>query len=701
MSVLNLGNAVINFLAYDAPFQEGIRSVEATMARLQYRFNQIGRAAESIIRVAGGALANSFQESSRFETSMAKVQTVMQRNTTYSGIFRKGIQDMSIEFGIATDQLSNSLYDVISAGVPAGKALDVVRQSALAAVGGMADMRITTKGVTAVMAAYQIDAKNVAAVTDQMYQAVIQGRLEFEDLANVMGYIAPLSYQAGVSLDTMLAALSAMTNTGASAQQAAVQWQGFIKAFIRPSKQSAAAAQAFGIELGAQSLQGERLFDTLEKLSKLPIEKLGRIFPDIRGARGALALTTMLQQFREFSAQMKTSSGATRRAFETMAQTPGKLTDRMKQGMLSLMRAVGDTIAPAVIVWMNRIQAIIPVARQWVFAHQEMIVAIVQWSAAVLGALVIVPRIIFLARTAVFAIRGVITSIQLAARVLIFAFANPLVAVAIVAVGLWIATLARSQIQNETWTQSAYAMARAVGLFNNQVQNVAEAMNQYAVAAKDADEAFAKFQVTQGVGGGPVAPVDEQVEAVNAAVEAQQKRLELMKRVMDTIKSGDVSDPTLENLKRVGEWLGGAGTALVAKYIEAVKKGEKPDIGWTDKMVEDQKARLKDLLKAQEDLIKKQGDIRYPTPDFTEFERKLQELEEGGGQVKVTVKPEFRSITDMFDVIQKAVFGIKSDPMMAATETNTKATKDNTEAIKMLAQGLREGSIRGGFVIGR
>jgi hypothetical protein len=42
MSSFSLGSGIIDFLANDAGLQTGLRAVESSMARLQYRMNEIG-----------------------------------------------------------------------------------------------------------------------------------------------------------------------------------------------------------------------------------------------------------------------------------------------------------------------------------------------------------------------------------------------------------------------------------------------------------------------------------------------------------------------------------------------------------------------------------------------------------------------------------------------------------------------------------
>jgi hypothetical protein len=59
------------------------------------------------------------------------------------------------KFGFATEDLNKALFDTISAGIPAGQAIEFLNASSKLAVGGVTDLRIATDGMTSVFNVYK------------------------------------------------------------------------------------------------------------------------------------------------------------------------------------------------------------------------------------------------------------------------------------------------------------------------------------------------------------------------------------------------------------------------------------------------------------------------------------------------------------------------------------------------------------------
>jgi TP901 family phage tail tape measure protein len=659
------------------------------------------------------AIGGAFQAANDFETQMAKVQTVMQGNTQFQGQFSAGIRSMSMEFGIATKDLSQSLYDILSAGVSAGQALDVLREATKLSIGGFADMATTTRGLTSLMNAYQIQAQDVVIVADQMQQAAIQGKLEFSDFARVMGYIAPYAHESGVALSDMATSLSVITNTGSSAQSAATQLLNLIKGFNRPSKQSAAAAKQFGIELGHNQIAGDNFLKTLQKLAAVQAkhgpESLGRIFPDLRGARGIAGLLDRISEFGKFSDQIKNSSGAAEQAFKTMSQTGQFQLNRLKQTMIQVSVAFGQAIQPMIIQYGQVIQTNLPVIMAWIQAHQTAIQTAVKWSAAILGIMIVAPRLVATIRLLSFTMQAFVSSLRITATLISAAFANPIMAAAVVAVTLFAAVVARSILYNETWTQSAYGMLRALGMFHGNVQNFSAAMEEY---GKAANEALRTASLAAAAKAGNQ-PLNEQIQLMNDAIDAQRKLIAASQEVQKTAKEASAEttftqEQIVEQQQKIADmkakmakdpWGGPRKEDLtqLEDYLAYMQKNMKPlsDAGFSDAFIEKQKKKLNELQAQLEELMKKQN----PQFDFKEFRKQFPGLEDT--PLTVTVKPQFRGIAEMADIIQKAVFGTEFDPAVKSNNDNTAATKDNTAALKTFTTRIQDTVVSGGLVLGR
>jgi hypothetical protein len=112
-------------------------------------------------------------------------------------------------------------------------------------------------------------------------------------LTGVIGDTVGTAAAATVGIDEVGAAIATMTLSGISAEEAGTSLNRLLQALIKPSDALKKALHEVGYESGAQALQQDKLNVVLGKLNTLSkghIETLLKWFPEIRAARGELAL---------------------------------------------------------------------------------------------------------------------------------------------------------------------------------------------------------------------------------------------------------------------------------------------------------------------------------------------------------------------------------------------------------------------------
>lgn len=252
--------------------------------------NQLLNMRNVIIAGVGAAMTKFAAD---FEDGLAQVAGLIDDPSFDLSPFSAGIRDIAIETGDSFASLNKSLFDTISAGVSAGGALDVLRQSARLAAAGGTDTATAVNGVTNILNAYGLAAEEAARVTDALFQAQKKGKTTIAELSSSIGQVAPLAANLGVSLEEVTAALSALTTVGLSTDEAATQLKGFFTALVKPGIGAADAARELGIEFNSAALEGGRFLDFLRELADKTggsTEQLARLFPNVRALQGVLGL---------------------------------------------------------------------------------------------------------------------------------------------------------------------------------------------------------------------------------------------------------------------------------------------------------------------------------------------------------------------------------------------------------------------------
>lgn len=424
MSSFSLGAGFIDLTARDANFQAVLGRVSASMFRLQRQFRDFTTAAGAILAVGAGAalFGGAVKSAEDFEYQMAKVSTVMSKTTV--GILpdlAAGVRGLSVEFGRSTQDLTNALYEILSAGVPAANSLQVLRVAAGAAQAGFTDVGTAGDILATVLNSYQIGADKAAEVSDKLFEAVRNGRLHFEDFHATLGRVTPLAHAAGVSLDELLGAISTITNAGATPEQATTQVLNLLKAFIKPKKAAVKAANELGLAFDLEAIKTKGLAGALEQLQGLDPDTILKLFPDIRGAQGALALVGNLKQLREQITGIGNSSGATADALNKVLPTATVQFQRLGEFVKDTARSVGTILLPAVKSFIFSLQDIAIATRIWIDNNNSAILT----SANLAVSLAKVTAALYLTETALKAV-GVAMK---------FVAANPLI---VLGVGLFV-----------------------------------------------------------------------------------------------------------------------------------------------------------------------------------------------------------------------------------------------------------------------
>jgi TP901 family phage tail tape measure protein len=215
----------------------------------------------------GAGIAGASTAWGTFEDRLRTVNTVLGVSDDQLTAIGEDVLALSRETGKGTDDLTQGLYDLVSAGVPAEKAISVLRDSAHLAVGSLGTTGEAVDLVTSALNAYDMEADQSAKVTDIFAQAVKDGKVTAGQLGQTLANIAPIAASAGVSLEEVSAGYALLTAKGVPAAQAATQMRAAISALLTPNATLNQLTKETGINW-ANMAKEKGLAVTLEELRK-------------------------------------------------------------------------------------------------------------------------------------------------------------------------------------------------------------------------------------------------------------------------------------------------------------------------------------------------------------------------------------------------------------------------------------------------
>jgi len=408
-SSIKAGAAFIELYLKDGKAAAGLRMWSKKLKSFGASATAMGKSMLAASAAMSAPLVIGAKAFADLETQMAAVSTMLAEPEKHLEHFKTAVSDMAVEFGESTETLSKGLYDILSASVPAEKALAVLAVSARAAKAGMTDTGTAADAITTVLNSYGLAAENAGDVSDWLFSIVKKGKTTFGELAPSIGNVTTIAAQAGVGLDELGAMIATLTRNGIKTDNALTSVNAVITSFLKPSKEAAQYAAALGLNLSSA---------TLESDAKLPPDAIAKLFPNIRAIKGILPALKDLKGFAADTAAMAGRTGATEEAYAKMAATLSHAFGQVREAGLAAFRAIGGALAKPLAKIAVSVKKFAKGLADWISKNQGLVVTIAKVTAAVgaIGAGLVALGTI--ATAAGFALSGLATIVSVAGTVL-------------------------------------------------------------------------------------------------------------------------------------------------------------------------------------------------------------------------------------------------------------------------------------------
>ena len=328
---------------------EGIKSTAEAVQLLanSEAFRAISEGAKKVTET----LLECVEASTKWGTSMAKVQSIAQVSDTQLSGMGKSIQSLAETYGVGANEIAEATYQAISASVEAGEATAFVEDSIKLARGGFTDVTSAVDVMTTVTNAYGKEANTTAHIMDTLIQTQNLGKTTVAELAESMGMVIPTAAAYGVNLDNIAAAYIQLTKNGINTANATTMINGLLTELADTgSDVSKVLTQKTGKSFGQLMKQGASLGEVIQLLGDYvngDSEAFANLWGNVRAGRGAVTLFN--NGADAFNASMKSiaeSTGAADKAFATMANTAEMTDQRLEAATNNLRVAIGEALEP-------------------------------------------------------------------------------------------------------------------------------------------------------------------------------------------------------------------------------------------------------------------------------------------------------------------------------------------------------------------
>ncbi|MBO5408889.1 MAG: phage tail tape measure protein [Clostridia bacterium] len=345
-----------------------LKKQESFVGRVKSQLDEYNKKTKDITRgldSAGNALTKSVtvplvaaagaavKFSTDFNASLANIST-LGVSTERVVELKSGIRELAVEVAKDTGDISNGVYNVISAIGDSNETLKITKINAKAAAAGLATTEEAIGLTTAVTKGYNdITADAFQKASDLAFVTVKLGQTTFPELANAIGRVVPASNALGISQEELFTVYATLTGVTGKASEVSTQYGAILSGLMKPSESMKKMLSQLGYESGFAMVKTLGLKGTLDALTTATggsEEKLSDLVSSKEAVTAMLALTgAQAENFTNKLTAMNEAAGASEEAFAAQSDGVNKAGFQFQQSMVSMQVAAqkfGDAAVP-------------------------------------------------------------------------------------------------------------------------------------------------------------------------------------------------------------------------------------------------------------------------------------------------------------------------------------------------------------------
>lgn len=328
----------------------------------------------AVVQAAMAALAGvigtvAFNESAKFQTSLASLQKQMDANEGSAQQYVAQLRELALRYGENGNALVESAADFKASGYDIDTSIKLVKGAMDLAIAGGVETARATDLMNRSLAGFQVPAADVVKeathIGDVLNKTADITKSSFSELAAGFADLSPITKQTGLTFEETAAILSKVIDVFGSGSEAANGLKSGFLSLVDPSKESAAAMAALGVNyknadgtlrsvkdiLGALGTAFDGLTDS-QKLqtaavifSKDQAEKMVAVLSEWSGAMDRAA--TVAREAggsieKEVGIKLALAETAVKRTNEAFRQLAETLGNQFRDSTAGVIGSIGD-----------------------------------------------------------------------------------------------------------------------------------------------------------------------------------------------------------------------------------------------------------------------------------------------------------------------------------------------------------------------
>ncbi|MCK5607922.1 phage tail tape measure protein [Candidatus Pacearchaeota archaeon] len=274
---------------------QGLTNSLRTLGKQFLAVTGLAAGAGIVIRKIGQLFKTAAEDVRLFEETFTNVLTLLDeaQKKQFGKILEQGTIDLMGAYGLEIREVNEALFDAISAGIPAGVAIQFLEKSTRLAIAGNSTLTAVVDGATTTIESYKGQAISTTEILNAFFAAQVKGKTDVELVATSIGEVASTAATAKIPVSELFGVFAGLTKFLGGTEKSATALVNVINAIIKPSEKAKTVFADLGIETGITAVQQDGLLNKLLEVAAAyegNNDVLADLIPNIRAFKGIAGL---------------------------------------------------------------------------------------------------------------------------------------------------------------------------------------------------------------------------------------------------------------------------------------------------------------------------------------------------------------------------------------------------------------------------
>lgn len=370
MFKFKLAEAFVEMTAKDGGLVRTITGVDQQMHRLSSSVARVAAVGAALTGIAAPFIAGA-KYASDYQDALTRLQLKFRQLTDRDlKEHKKSVDDIALAYGESRTEVLSLATEMTSASGSLRDSFQVIEAGAKIAASGIAPLGEAVGTVDALLSNFGLSAADAERVADKLLATNTRAQGSFQELATVIGNLAPTAGTAKVNLDEFLASVATLSR---SRDPSRVQSLGEALRFVAHMTESTGdSAKDAAKEVLSNVFANEGWFAVLRRLAREG-DVVQKTLLAGKGYESVASLVKELSHAQEDLTVITNASGQAQGAAELGTERFRFQVERAWTAVKSLHEVVGERLLPTITALTKRVADSGSELLKWAKSHGEVI----------------------------------------------------------------------------------------------------------------------------------------------------------------------------------------------------------------------------------------------------------------------------------------------------------------------------------------